>query len=59
MFGFSSILDYFGLGEITGIDLFFAGMAVVGTLLFRKSVLLGERLNIRVALAIFKYDLKQ
>ncbi|RJU91029.1 MAG: hypothetical protein DWC07_02310 [Candidatus Poseidoniales archaeon] len=34
MFGFSSILDYFGLGEITGIDLFFAGMAVVGTLLF-------------------------
>ena len=34
MFGFSSILDYFGLGEISGIDLFFAGMAVVGTVLF-------------------------
>jgi hypothetical protein len=34
MFGFSSILDYFGLGDISGIDLFFAGMAVVGTVLF-------------------------
>ena len=34
MFGFSSILEYFGLGEISGIDLFFAGMAVVGTVLF-------------------------
>jgi len=34
MFGFSSILEYFGLGDISGIDLFFAGMAVVGTVLF-------------------------
>lgn len=34
MFGFSSILDFFGLGSISGIDIFFAAMAVIGTILF-------------------------
>jgi hypothetical protein len=34
MFGFSSIMEFFGLGDITGLDVFFAGMAVVGTVLF-------------------------
>ena len=32
--GFNTILDYFGLGGITGIDVFFAAMAVIGTILF-------------------------
>ena len=34
MFGFSSIMEFFGLGDITGIDVFFAAMAVIGTVLF-------------------------
>jgi len=34
MLGFSSIMDFFGLGDITGIDVFFAAMAVIGTVLF-------------------------
>lgn len=32
--GFNTILEYFGLGGITGIDVFFAAMAVIGTILF-------------------------
>jgi len=32
--GFSSILEFFGLGDISGIDVFFAAMAVIGTILF-------------------------
>ena len=32
--GFSTILEFFGLGEISGIDVFFAAMAVIGTILF-------------------------
>ena len=32
--GFSTILEFFGLGEISGIDVFFAAMAVIGTVLF-------------------------
>ena len=32
--GFSSILEFFGLEDITGIDVFFAAMAVIGTILF-------------------------
>ena len=32
--GFSSILEFFGLDDITGIDVFFAAMAVIGTILF-------------------------
>jgi len=32
--GFSSILEYFGWGDISGIDVFFAAMAVIGTILF-------------------------
>jgi hypothetical protein len=34
MFGFSTIMEFFGLGDITGIDVFFAAMAVIGTILF-------------------------
>ena len=34
MFGFSTIMEFFGLGDITGIDVFFAAMAVIGTGLF-------------------------
>jgi hypothetical protein len=34
MFGFSTIMEFFGLGDITGIDVFFAAMAVIGTVLF-------------------------
>ena len=34
MLGFNTILEYFGLGGITGIDVFFAAMAVIGTILF-------------------------
>ena len=34
MLGFSTIMDFFGLGDITGIDVFFAAMAVIGTVLF-------------------------
>ena len=32
--GFGTILEYFGLGDITGVDVFFAAMAVIGTILF-------------------------
>ncbi|MBH35083.1 MAG: hypothetical protein CMB74_06525 [Euryarchaeota archaeon] len=32
--GFSSILEFFGLEDISGIDVFFAAMAVIGTILF-------------------------
>lgn len=32
--GFGTILEYFGLGDITGVDIFFAAMAVIGTILF-------------------------
>ena len=32
--GFSSILEFFGLQDISGIDVFFAAMAVIGTILF-------------------------
>ena len=32
--GFSTILEFFGLGEISGIDVFFAAMAGIGTILF-------------------------
>ncbi|RJU87514.1 MAG: hypothetical protein DWC05_02135 [Candidatus Poseidoniales archaeon] len=32
--GFSSILEFFGLDGISGIDVFFAAMAVIGTILF-------------------------
>lgn len=32
--GFGTILEYFGLGDITGVDVFFAAMAVIGTVLF-------------------------
>ena len=32
--GFSSILEFFGLEGISGIDVFFAAMAVIGTILF-------------------------
>jgi hypothetical protein len=32
--GFSTILEFFGLEGITGIDVFFAVMAVIGTVLF-------------------------
>ena len=31
---FSSILDFLGIGAITGVDLLFAGSAIVGTILF-------------------------
>ena len=34
MLGFSTILEFFGLGDISGIDVFFAAMAVIGTILF-------------------------
>jgi len=34
MFGFSTIMEFFGLEDITGIDVFFAAMAVIGTILF-------------------------
>ena len=34
MFGFSTIMEFFGLGDITGIDVFFAAMALIGTILF-------------------------
>jgi len=32
--GFSTILEFFGLQDISGIDVFFAAMAVIGTILF-------------------------
>ena len=32
--GFNTILEFFGLGDITGVDIFFAAMAVIGTILF-------------------------
>ncbi|MEC8632142.1 MAG: hypothetical protein VXY10_01760 [Candidatus Thermoplasmatota archaeon] len=32
--GFSTILEFFGLEDISGIDVFFAAMAVIGTILF-------------------------
>ena len=32
--GFGTILEYFGLGDITGVDVFFAATAVIGTILF-------------------------
>mgnify|MGYP006085666781 FL=1 len=31
---FSSILDFLGIGAITGVDLLFAGSAIIGTILF-------------------------
>ncbi len=31
---FSSVLDFLGLEAITGVDLLFAGSAIVGTVLF-------------------------
>lgn len=34
VFGFSTILEFFGLDGISGIDVFFAAMAVIGTILF-------------------------
>ena len=34
MLGFSTILEFFGLEGIEGIDVFFAAMAVIGTVLF-------------------------
>ncbi|MEC7089150.1 MAG: hypothetical protein VXW82_01575 [Candidatus Thermoplasmatota archaeon] len=34
MLGFSTILEFFGLEGIQGIDIFFAAMAVIGTVLF-------------------------